>query len=507
MPRDSADDEHATQHNDGDKQADTLHDNTNTQNYVGTEMGDSNYTHKDEANSSSNNLGDNVRSDKHSDTEQWATYDNKNDIKEDSFSSVAVSKKNKTVGILILIAVAIFAVYFIFSEQDQDNDNKETTPNGASNLKAAEKVIMDSSTVAKEIPEFNNYKSFNSNPIPLPEPPPLQELESQPVPIPNKREERNEVRRGELPPPPPLPFAITESTVPTSPSVTNMFSNQEREEEEKRRIEAKRKAGIMVMGSGAGVGLMDSFNDGAKDKDSAKQEKKNDAPGDFLGFGDGALDVQEIAHTSAQQERVTKVGNLRNMILEGKVIDAVLETAINTDIPGSLRAVVTRNVFSEQGQNILIPAGSRLIGEYDAKISAGQARVSIIWNRLILPSGIDIMIASAGTDKLGRAGVRGKLDSKFREKLISAFLVSYVIPTVSNKIINNNEKITQTKDKDGKIITEGSASALLNQETTQKFNGIASNVVEQSFSVKPTITINQGELVNIIVQKDLIFPN
>ncbi len=429
-------------------------------------------------------------------------YDNRTDsfkeVKEDSFSSVAVSKKNKTVGILALVLLAVSAVYFIFSDQGKDGGNQDGAATGATNLKVAEQVIMGSSTVAKEIPEFGDSKSFN--PAPLPEPPPLQEFTPQPIPAPKEEKARREF----APPPPPIPFAMPENTVPTVSSVTSMFSNQEQEEEAKRKMEAKRRAGIMVMGSGAGVGLMDGA-DGAKD--GAQKQEKPKSGGEFLGFGDGAMDVQEIAHTSARQEKATKVGNLRNMILEGKVIDAVLETAINTDIPGSLRAVVTRNVFSEQGQNILIPAGSRLIGEYDAKIAAGQARVSIMWNRLILPSGMDIMISSVGTDKLGRAGVRGKLDSRFREKLMSAFLVSYVIPTISNKVINNDGKVTQTKNKDGSITTEGNASTILNQETTQKFNGIASNVVEQAFSVKPTITVNQGELVKIIVQKDLIFPN
>ena len=90
---------------------------------------------------------------------------------------------------------------------------------------------------------------------------------------------------------------------------------------------------------------------------------------DFLGFGDGALDGEVIGNTKADTAKATEVNNLNRTILQGKIVNAVLETAINTDIPGMLRAIVTRDVYAEQGVDVMIPKGSRLIGKYASEVA------------------------------------------------------------------------------------------------------------------------------------------
>ncbi|MBV0899617.1 MAG: TrbI/VirB10 family protein [Wolbachia endosymbiont of Fragariocoptes setiger] len=144
--------------------------------------------------------------------------------------------------------------------------------------------------------------------------------------------------------------------------------------------------------------------------------------------GDGGLKVNEsdstLSTTSSQQSKATKVGRLDRMITQGKIIDAVLETAIATDLQGTIRALVSRDIYAEAGDSVLIPRGSRLIGNYSFDSNIAKARVNISWNRIILPHGIDIAISSPGIDAVGRAGITGVVDYKIISTLFSSILLA-----------------------------------------------------------------------------------
>ncbi|QMV46070.1 TrbI/VirB10 family protein [Wolbachia pipientis] len=133
-----------------------------------------------------------------------------------------------------------------------------------------------------------------------------------------------------------------------------------------------------------------------------------------------------LSDTSAQSSKATRVGKLGLMVTQGKIIDAVLETAISSDLQGMLRAMVSRDVYAETGDTVLIPKGSRLIGSYSFDSNVARARVNINWNRVILPHGIDIAISSLGTDELGRAGIAGIVDNKIVSVLFSSVALAGV---------------------------------------------------------------------------------
>jgi type IV secretion system protein VirB10 len=144
------------------------------------------------------------------------------------------------------------------------------------------------------------------------------------------------------------------------------------------------------------------------------------------GDKDSKSDDVVLSNTSAQSSKATRVGRLDLMITQGKIIDAVLETAINSDLQGMLRAVVSRDVYAEVGDTVLIPKGSKLIGRYTFDSNVAKSRVNINWNRVILPHGIDIAIASSGTDEIGRAGIRGIVDNKIVSALFSSIALAGV---------------------------------------------------------------------------------
>ena len=246
-----------------------------------------------------------------------------------------------------------------------------------------------------------------------------------------------------------------------------------------------------------------------------KKTPSKSSTSDFLGFGDGALDGELIGKSKATTVKATEVNNLNRTIIQGKIIYAVLETAINTDIPGTLRAIISRDIYAEQGTDIMIPKGSRLIGQYSSQVKGGQTRVGVMWNRLIRPDGIDIEIGSQGVDPLGRPGVAGNVYDHFWRKIGNAFLVSYVVPVAAAEAAkgasSSKDSSTSTTSKnntDGSITvtTSGDAVSQAITDSTKQFSDITKGMIQDSFSTNPTITVNQGTIVNILVQKDLVFP-
>lgn len=269
----------------------------------------------------------------------------------------------------------------------------------------------------------------------------------------------------------------------------------------------KRNSAIIIFGSGSSSEQSKDEGDSNK-KDLSKQ--KNNQTSEFLGFGDGNFDKAAIAKTSSPQISATSVGNTDNLIIQGKIMNAILETAINTDLPGSLRAIISRDVYAESGNRVLIPKGSRVIGTYVSTITGGQTRVQVTWNRLVRPDGIDIAVNSIGTDNLGRSGIIGKVDNKLWSQIGSALLVSYIIPNVMNKISGSADKaVSQTTTTVNGVSTTtstGNSGTISSTSATDQFAEIAQNAINSAYPTKPTITINQGSMISILVQADLIFP-
>jgi type IV secretion system protein VirB10 len=172
-------------------------------------------------------------------------------------------------------------------------------------------------------------------------------------------------------------------------------------------------------------------------------------------------------------------------ISQGVIIDGVLETAINSDLPGYVRALVSRDVSSFDGRTVLVPRGSRLIGQYRASSELGQSRAFVIWTRLIRPDGVSVDINSPGADSLGRGGLEGKTDRHFFRRFGGAILLTLI---------------------------GGAANAVGDDTDTQVVVGVArgggdaaSAALSQEINIPPTISVRQGTPVRIFVARDLDF--
>lgn len=209
----------------------------------------------------------------------------------------------------------------------------------------------------------------------------------------------------------------------------------------------------------------------------------------------------------AQKELAGRLNNLNVTIAQGKIIDAVLENAINTDLPGPLRAIVSRDVYAESGRDVMIPKGTRLIGAYNTAVRRGQVRVFVIWTRLIRPDGIDMMIGSPAIDGLGRAGVEGMVDNKFTEMFSAALLTSIIsIGVAAGAEAVTSEGTTTTSNGNG-TTTTGTAAATAASGAVGTVGNVGRDIVNTFLDLRPTITVDQGTIVNVFVNKDLTFPS
>ena len=218
---------------------------------------------------------------------------------------------------------------------------------------------------------------------------------------------------------------------------------------------------------------------------------------------------QTIGDSSAANVLVTKVKDPFNTIIQGKLIDVVLETAIYTELNGVLRAVVAQDVYAEKGKKILIPKGSRLIGSYNTDVAAGQTRIFIIWTRVIRPDGVDAQIGSPVTDLQGRAGLPGIVDNKYLELFSSSILSSLITIGIAAAAegITSSGNVQTTETAGGSTLNSGGVKDYAVLDAVTGVTDLTKNVLKERLGVKKTITINQGERIKVFVNKDIIFPS
>jgi type IV secretion system protein VirB10 len=199
----------------------------------------------------------------------------------------------------------------------------------------------------------------------------------------------------------------------------------------------------------------------------------------------------EVQATSARY--IKKPGAL---LVRGTYIRCVLETRIITDIGGFTSCVVTEPIYSINGRSLLVPKGSKILGKYNAGLG-GVRRVSVIWDRITTPNGIDINMASPGVDNLGGAGYAGQYDAHWGSRISSALLVSLISDAFKYAAAEHGPETT-TITGSGLAVQSPYESA-----TARTMERLANQALDNSRP--PTVTINQGTVVNVYVAKDVDF--
>lgn len=225
----------------------------------------------------------------------------------------------------------------------------------------------------------------------------------------------------------------------------------------------------------------------------SQSEPEGPEPGDTkLGFLNKAR-----SNTSENYLGATRRQPLSDLeIKAGWEIPAVMEQALNSDLPGELKALVASNVYdTSSGRNVLIPQGARLVGEYNSQLGYGQDGVQVVWNRVIYPDGSSLDLKGMiGQDMAGFSGFRDKIDHHYKRLVGFAVLTSLF--SAASGIAQNRNRSVLTYPNPGEV-----AASSIGQQVSE----LGSQITRKNLGVQPTVKILAGYRFNVRVNRDILF--
>lgn len=278
--------------------------------------------------------------------------------------------------------------------------------------------------------------------------------------------------------------------VPVPPVGAQPDPRAQAEEAARQRIsqerDAARMSGVFLGGSSTGANTTPPLpNLAAAAPDAAAQ------PAETV-QGDQAAKRAFMAQASNQRtvsvERLVAPAS-PNIVQAGSIIPAALITGIRSDLPGQITAQVTQNVYdSATGRILLIPQGARLIGEYDSEIAAGQTRVLLAWDRLIMPGGRSIVLErQPGADGAGFAGLQDRVNQHWGN-LLKAAAVSTLLGVGAELGADSEDDLTRA----------------LRRGSQDTINQTGQQIVRRQLNVQPTLTIRPGHPLRVVITRDLV---
>ncbi|TWG94320.1 type IV secretion system protein VirB10 [Luteimonas sp. J16] len=189
--------------------------------------------------------------------------------------------------------------------------------------------------------------------------------------------------------------------------------------------------------------------------------------------------------------------NPDTLLLRGTYIRCILESRIITDVPGFTSCIVTEPVYSVNGRKLLLPRGSKVMGRYQSDAIVGR-RAAVVWDRITTPNGLDVNMSSPGVDMLGSAGNEGHYSAHWGQRISSALMISMLSDAF--KYAGAKHGPQSTAFTDGVAVQNPYES-----NTARTLERMANIALERNMARPPTVTINQGTMINVYVAQDVDF--
>lgn len=202
---------------------------------------------------------------------------------------------------------------------------------------------------------------------------------------------------------------------------------------------------------------------------------------------------------------VSKLHNTDFLLTRGTFVRCVLETRIVSDVAGFTSCIVTEPVYSMSGKNLLIPQGSKVSGQYK-KENLTTGRISVVWERVLTPNGLSIGLVSPGAGSLGSAGHKGRLNRHWGSRIAAALMISLLGDAVQigsdRAVPKNSRRSTTIESSAGAVATQTDPFKSQTAKTVQQ---LSRQAIQELAQRRPTVTINQGQLINIYTARDIDF--
>lgn len=410
--------------------------------------------------------------------------------------SIGLSKQNKFALIFLVSILSTIVIYIFFFNSSDSNNQKATepVPNFAEKPPQSDKEIDIPKIIPKKANDEDSVDVVATEKLTTPETPSLPDL-------PQEYQKDQSLLTAEEKP------NENEKNIAETKKLVEELKNEKIEEKkvEEKKAEEDEFAGKKYQDVNPRYSPIVVFSGGSG------------GPSNSIGYDKNIIDLKKDPMKNLEKTKptvkATLVEDRKHAIIQGKMLSAVLETAINSEIPGSVRGIVSRDVYGESGSEVLITKGSRLFGSYSSKITRGQARIDISWNRLIRTDGVDLSISFNASDQFGRAGIAGEVDNRYGNAIVNSLLTSTFVAVgaaTMQKLLapnqNANSQVQTIGPIQGTLTTSTTASNQAIYDTSKAVVDTARKIVTDTLDTQPVIRVPQGTKVTVIVNADMKLP-
>jgi type IV secretion system protein VirB10 len=221
-------------------------------------------------------------------------------------------------------------------------------------------------------------------------------------------------------------------------------------------------------------------------------------PAPVLAGADNSPLADRLKATVLSGEKATVIQNPDMVITEGTLIPCVLQTAIDSELPGLVDCVVPIDIRGSTGSVVLLDRGTKIVGQLQSGPMQGQNRVFVDWTRAETPEHVIVELDSPGADELGRSGLSGAVDNHFLQRFGGALMLTFVQGAL--------QAGTAVAGNSGGG-SSGTGQAALGFVYAGQSNGqqMANTALQNTINIQPTLTKNQGDTVSLFVAHDLDF--